>query len=143
NQSVPSRWMRTPSAPDESCPLSALYGAAGQNHDPALTRLLLARGADPNDGESLYHSLENPTCTRLLLEAGTRVTGTNAMYRALDLEDAEPLRLLLGHGGDANERATSAPTSDWGTPLLWAIRRRRSPDHITALLAAGADPSAK
>jgi len=143
NQSVQSRWAASPSAPSEDFPLSALYGAAGQTHDVVLTRLLLARGANPNDGESLYHSLENPSCTKLLLEAGARVTGTNALYRSLDLDDPEPLRLLLAHGGDANEPATSQPTSDWGTPLLWAIRRRRSPDHIAALLDAGADPLAR
>lgn len=142
NQSVQSRWAASPSAPPEEFRLSALYGAAGQNHDPGLTKLLLEAGADPNDGESLYHALENPTCTRLLLEAGARVTGTNALYRSLDLADAEPLRLLLAHGGDPNERAGSAPTNDYGTPLLWAIRRRRSPAHVEALLAAGANPSA-
>lgn len=142
NQSVQSRWAASPSAPSEEFRLSALYGAAGQNHDSGLTKLLLEAGADPNDGESLYHALENPTCTRLLLEAGARVTGTNALYRSLDLADAEPLRLLLAHGGDPNEPAGSAPTNDYGTPLLWAIRRRRSPAHVEALLAAGANPSA-
>ncbi len=142
NQSVQSRWAASASAPSEEFRLSALYGAAGQNHDPGLTKLLLEAGADPNDGESLYHALENPTCTRLLLEAGARVTGTNALYRSLDLADAEPLRLLLAHGGDPNEPAGSVPTNDYRTPLLWAIRRRRSPAHIELLLAAGADPSA-
>jgi hypothetical protein len=34
-------------------PLSALYGAAGRNHDPEMTAMLLAAGANPNDGESL------------------------------------------------------------------------------------------
>ena len=143
NQSVSSRWMASPSAANDVFPLSALYGAAGQNHDPKLTRLLLDHGANPNDGESLYHSLENLDCTRLLLEAGARVTGTNALYRSLDLDGAEPLKLLLAHGGDPNEPAPGQPTSDWGTPLLWAIRRRRSREHIAALLDAGADPSAK
>ena len=143
NQNVANRWMASPSAPNMEEPLSALYGAAGQNHDPELTKLLLDRGADPNDGESLYHSLENPACTRLLLEAGARVTGTNALYRALDLDDPEPLRLLLANGGDPNERAPGAPTSDWGSPLLWAIRRRRSLDHVKALLDAGADPKSR
>jgi len=142
NQSVANRWMASPEAPDADHPLSALYGAAGQNRDPEMTRLLLARGADPNDGESLYHSLENPDCTRLLLEAGAHVSGTNALYRALDMDSAEPLRLLLARGGDANARPHGAPGGAWGTPLLWAIRRRRSPAHIAALLAAGADPSA-
>lgn len=142
NQIVPNRWMASLDAPNEQEPLSALYGAAGQNRDPELAGLLLARGANPNDGESLYHSLENPACTRLLLDAGAQAAGTNALYRALDLDDAEPLRLLLAHGGDANEPASGAPTSEWGTPLLWAIRRRRSVEHFNALLAAGANPAA-
>lgn len=143
NQSVGNRWPPASlEAPDEGARLSALYGAAGQNHDPALTKLLLDAGADPNDGESLYHSLENIACTRLLLQAGARITGTNTLYRVLDFDAVDALRLLLAHGGDANEAAMNQPISDWGTPLLWAIRRRRSPAHIEALLAAGADPAA-
>lgn len=142
-QSAASRWPPASlEAPSDTERLSALYGAAGQNHDAALTRLLLDAGADPNDGESLYHSLDQPACTLLLLQAGARVTGSNALYRELDLDDIATLRLLLAHGGDANEPAPGAPTSEWGTPLLWAIRRRRSPAHIEALLAAGADPAA-
>ena len=143
NQSAGNRWPPASlAAPDETERLSALYGAAGQNRDAALTRLLLDAGADPNDGESLYHSLETPACTKLLLEAGARVAGTNALYRVLDLDDVQTLRLLLAHGGNANEPPMGPPTSDWGSLLLWAIRRRRSPAHIEALLAAGADPSA-
>lgn len=142
NQAVHSRWAASPATPSDE-PLSALYGAAGQNHDPVLTKLILDAGAGPNDNESLYHSLDNAACTRLLLKAGAHVTGTNALYRALDLDDVEPLRLLLANGGDANEPAGSKPTSDYGTPLMWAIRRRRSLAHIQALLTAGADPSKK
>ncbi|MFL9874475.1 ankyrin repeat domain-containing protein [Paraburkholderia megapolitana] len=130
-------------APGENAPLSALYGAAGINRDPALTTLLLDAGADPNDGESLYHSLENPECTRLLLLHGAHVAGTNALRRSLDMAHAEALELLLAHGGDANEPASGPPTSDWGAPLLRAIALRRSPRHIEALLGAGADASAR
>lgn len=144
NQSIGSRWEPASlSEPADAVPLSALYGAAGQNHDPEMTKLLLDAGADPNDGESLYHSLDMPACTRLLLDAGARVTGSNALYRVLDLDSLEALQLLLASGADPNEPATSRPTADWGTPLLWAIRRRRSPAHIAALLAAGADPAAR
>ncbi|HJQ56760.1 MAG TPA: ankyrin repeat domain-containing protein [Vineibacter sp.] len=143
NQPVGSRWppasLNQPSAVDT---LSALYGAAGRNHDPDLTQLLLQAGANPNDGESLYHALENNSCTRLLLDAGARIVGTNAMYRVLDFDNLSALEQLLKHGADPNEPATSPPTSDWGSPLLWAIRRRRSPGHIAALLRAGADPMA-
>lgn len=142
NRSVANRWAATPETAAPDTPLSALYGAAGQNREPDLVRLLLERGADANDGELLYHALESMACTRLLLEAGTRIAGTNALYRALDLEDAGPLRLLLERGADPNEPAEGPPTGTYGTPLLWAIRRRRSLAHIEALLAAGADAKA-
>lgn len=144
NQSVGSRSIPASLAqPSEDYSLSALYGACGQNHDPELTKILLDAGADPNDNESLYHSLENPDCTRLLLEAGARIQGSNALYRVLDLDSLASLQLLLLHGADPNEPARGAPTSDWGRPLLWAIRRRRSLAHIEALLQAGADPAAR
>jgi hypothetical protein len=139
NQSIGNRWPPASlEAPSETERLSALYGAAGKAFDPELTQLLLDAGADPNDGESLYHSLEAPACTKLLLEAGARIAGSNAMYRALDLDDVGVLQLLLVHGGDPNEPPMGPPTTGWGSPLLWAIRRRRSLAHIQALLAAGA-----
>lgn len=144
DQAAGNRWPPASlQAPDEGHPLSALYGAAGCNRDPELTQLLLEAGADPDDNESLYHSLDRPECTRLLLAAGARITGTNAMYRVLDLDDLATLQLLLAHGGDANEAPGSAPGSDGGSLLLWAIRRRRSPAHIAALLAAGARPDVR
>jgi hypothetical protein len=129
--------------PDEMAPLSALYGAAGVVRDPALTEMLLKAGAEPNDGESLYHSLENPNCTRLLLRYGARVAGTNALRRALDMPAPTALELLLAHGGDPNEPAGEGPTKVWGAPLLRAIAASRSARHIAALLAAGADPAAR
>ena len=144
NQSVGSRsYPASLDDPSAEYPLSALYGAAGANHDPELTKLLLDAGANPNDNESLYHSLENIECTRVLLEGGARIEGTNAMYRVLDLDHVAVLRLLLAHGGNPNEGATSSPTNIWGSPLFWAIRRRRSRAHIEALLQAGADPAVK
>ncbi len=129
--------------PDETGRLSALYGAGGVNRDPLLTEMLLNAGADPNDGKSLYHSLENPDCTRVLLRHGARVAGTNALRRALDMPEPAALELLLAHGGDPNEPAGEGPTKIWGAPLLRAIAVRRSPRHIAALLAAGADPLAR
>lgn len=141
DQHISSRWPPgTLDAPDDSNPLSALYGAAGQNHDLALARLLLEAGANPNDNESLYHSLEGFVTTGALLEHGARITGTNAMYKVLDDENVPALELLLRHGGDPNEPAGNALLTDCGSPLMWAIRRRRSRRCIATLLDAGADP---
>ena len=52
--------------------MPVLYGAAGVRHDPELTQVLLGAGAEPNDGESLYHSTEaeSPECLRILLAHG-------------------------------------------------------------------------
>lgn len=133
NQTLRKRWGGMVDAPNQEWRVSPLHGAAGVNHDPELTRRLLAAGADPNDGESLYHSLEAPECTRLLLDAGATVAGTNALFRVLDLDDLETLELLVSHAADAEEL-------HGGRLLLWAIRRRRSPAHIETLLAAGVDP---
>jgi len=133
----------SPSSPDDAHPLSALYGAAGLNHDAELTKLLLDAGADPNDGESLYHSVDDLACARLLLQRGARIEGSNALYRVLDFDNIAALELLLQHGADPNEPAGNAPLTDWGSPLLWGIRRRRSRRHIAALLEAGADLSAR
>ena len=118
-------------------PLSALYGAAGRNHDAALTRMLLEAGANPNDGESLYHSVESADaeCTTLVLEAGARVEGSNTLHHELDYNRIDRFRLLLARTRDANDVG-----SPLGPPLLWAIRRRRSLQHVQALLEAGADP---
>ena len=119
-------------------PLSALYGAAGKNHHVGMTRLLLERGANPNDNESLYHSMESKdhACTRLLLEAGAKVDGTNAIGHALDYDRPEGLRLLLKHGGNAGHPGASE------FPIFHAIRRGRSVEHIQMLLDAGADKHA-
>lgn len=141
NQHVGNRWPPASlDAPDDRNPLSALYGAAGRNHDLALTTLLLEASANPNDGESLYHSLEDSVTTGVLLEHGARIAGTNAMYKVLDDEKVAALELLLQHGGDPNEPAGNAPLTDCGSPLMWAIRRRRSRRCIATLLDAGANP---
>ena len=108
-----------------------------------MTRLLLSAGADPDDGQSLYHSLGNPAITRLLLEAGVPIAPSNALYHAFDIADPTPLMVLLQFGADANQPPLGAPTSHFGSPLLWAIHRRVSMAHYEALLSAGADTRAR
>jgi ankyrin repeat protein len=110
--------------------MSALYGAAGVVHDPELTRVLLEAGADSDDGESLYHSVEaeDPACLRLLLEHGAATRGTNALAHALDFDRIEPVRMLLDAGADPNE----------GALLAHAVRRGRGPEFLELLAAHGA-----
>jgi ankyrin repeat protein len=81
---------------------TALYGAAGVVHDPEITRMLLAAGADADDNESLYHSVEaeSTDCLRLLLEHGAETRGTNALPHSFDFDRIEHVRLLLDHGAD-------------------------------------------
>jgi hypothetical protein len=111
--------------------MSALYGAAGVLHDAELTRILLEAGADPDDGESLYHATEaeSPECLRLLLEHGAETRRTNALAHVLDGDRIEPVRLLLEAGADPNE----------GALLAHAVRRGRGPKFLRLLAQHGAD----
>lgn len=111
--------------------MSALYGAAGVAHDPELTRVLLEAGANPNDGESLYHSTEatSTACLELLLAHGAEPRGTNALAHALDDERLEHVRMLLEAGADPNEHAH----------LAHAVRRGRGPEFVRLLAEHGAD----
>lgn len=127
---VNAQW-NDPRYPDN--PFSALYGAAASGYNPVMTRMLLEAGANPDDNESLYHSVEgeDPACLKLLLDAGARVNGTNALGRVLDFDRIEMLKMLLAAGGDPNERG-------W---MQHAILRGRSLEHIRVMLDAGGDPA--
>jgi ankyrin repeat protein len=110
--------------------MSALYGAAGVAHDPQATRLLLERGADPDDNESVYHAVEadDPTCLELLLERGATVRATNALGNAIAMHDARKVRVLL-------ERGDLRPSDpDLRDALLYA----REPAVVDLLIAHGA-----
>jgi ankyrin repeat protein len=113
-------------------PLSLLFGATGYANHPELAEMLLDAGADPNDGESLYHSTERRDLRslRLLLARGTRIAGTNALNRMLDSHDLAGVRLLIEAGADPNEFQS----------LHHAAWNGCSPDIVDVLLAAGADP---
>jgi ankyrin repeat protein len=78
--------------------MSVLYGAAGVAHDLEATRVLLDRGANPDDGESVYHAAEadDTACLELLLASGARVRDTNALGNAM--ADPVKVRVLLEQG---------------------------------------------
>ena len=90
--------------------------------------LLLEAGANPDDGESVYHSTEapSPECLRALLEHGATVEPI-MLAHALDDERMEHVRLLLDAGADAREL------------LPFAVRRGRGPEYLRLLVEHGAD----
>jgi ankyrin repeat protein len=137
NQSIGNRFPpHSLSKPAEE-QLSALYGAAGQALDPEMTRLLLVAGANPDDGESLYHSVGSVECVRVLLEHGA-TPDSNVLANAIAHANLGSMRLLLEHGADPNK-----PGAQGFSPLLFAIRLRRPVEIVKMLLDSGADPHAR
>jgi ankyrin repeat protein len=119
---------------------SALYGAAGIAHHAGLTRLLLARGADPNDEEVPYHAPETHDngAVEALLESGRLSADSLAtmLLRKADWHDPDGIRLLLAHGADPNR------TTRWHkTAFQQAILRDNALESIEALVDHGADPA--
>ena len=119
---------------------SALYGAAGVAHHAALTRLLIERGANPNDEDAVYHSPEGDDlgAMQVLVETG-KVTPENLslmLVRKHDWHDAGGVQYLLEHGADPNLKRPRG----WYS-LNHAIARNNSLEIIERLLVAHADPT--
>lgn len=119
---------------------SVLYGAAGLAHHAGMTRLLLERGADPNDDETPYHTPEtyDNGAMEALVESGklTPDSMTSLLVRKADWHDTAGMRYLLERGADPNS------LSRWKvTPLQHAVRRDNDLDKISLLLDHGADLS--
>ena len=134
-----------PHEPGSDHLLSALYGAIGHANNMVLGRWLLERGADPNDGESLYHATElgHREGLKMLLAHGADPKGTNALLRAMDFHDVEAVRMLLDAGALADEfnDAEVGGEAPWVIPALHqAARRQSGREMIEVLLDAGADP---
>ncbi len=121
---------------------SAIYGAAGVAQNEELTRLLLERGADPNDEETPYHAAEeyDLAVLKVLVESGklTGVSMTTLLLRKCDWHDTNGIRLLLENGADPN-----AMTRWDCTALHQALRRDNRLENVALLLDHGADPSLK
>jgi ankyrin repeat protein len=119
---------------------TALYGAAGVAHHAEMTRLLLERGADPNDEEAVYHSPEtyDNAAMKLLVETG-KITPENLvtmLIRKHDWHDADGAAYLLEHGANPNGERTRG----WH-PMHHALARDNSLRMFELLLDHGADPT--
>jgi len=119
---------------------SSLYGAAGVAQNAALTKLLLDRGADPNDNEACYHSPEtwDNDCMEAIVNTG-KVTPENLammLIRKHDFHDLEGARFLLEHGTN--------PNHEWRPgfyPIHHALARTNGIKMFELLLDHGADVS--
>ena len=121
---------------------SVIYGAAAVAQNADLTRLLLERGADPNDAETPYHAAESYhlAALRVLLESGklTPDSMTTILLRKADVHDLEGAKLMLEHGADPNRMTR------WGyTALHQALRRDNRLEIIETMLDHGADAALK
>ena len=116
-----------------------LYGAAGVARHAGLTKLLLDHGAEPNDGEVVYHAPESydNAVVKLLVETGKLTADSLVvmLIRKHDWHDYEGVSYLLDHGADPNR------VSGWGQCAIHqALRRDNALPIVERLLDAGADP---
>src|SRR5439155_19253436 len=134
-----TRWyeMNHPPNPESE---SALYAAAGVAHHAELTRLLLERGADPNDEEVPYHAPEthDNAALKVLVESGKLNADSLGMIllRKTDWHDYEGIKWLLEQGVQPNRRTR------WGKMAIHnAVLSDNDIKIIEALLEHGADPT--
>ena len=116
---------------------------AGESN-PGIVRLLLERGAVPDDRDLYLAGFggDDHETLRLLLEHADDVAGIarSALAAPISTGDTKGVRLLLDAGADPNHYADDA---DEPSPVLYAAVRANSPAELfELLLSRGAGPGA-
>ena len=112
--------------------------------NPAVVRLLLERGAVPDDHDVYLACFggDGHESLRLLLEHMPDVSQTTALSAPVSTGDIEGVRLLLEAGADPN-RPLPRDEGDQPWPALYAAIRSGCPAELVELLLEhGADPTA-
>ena len=130
---------------DDQWPLPVLYGCCGMHDNPDLAKILLDAGADPCDGESIFHAADegHARCLALFeLEVNRKKLAaecTRALPTLLSWRRSRGAAWLLEHGADPNvldaKRGENA--------LHTAIKSGMSAKVVKLLLDHGADPRVK
>src|SRR5262249_10165897 len=112
--------------------LSVLYRAS-ERGNAGLVRLLLERGADPNDGESAYHAAErnHREVLELLLAHGAEISATHQPW------NNTILYFLAGYPGDHTRAPDAAAGMQWllehgADPNVPSYDHRETPLHRVA-----------
>lgn len=137
-----------PNTVDGRFGVPALYGVTGMHHRAGIARLLLQAGANPTDGESVFHAAErfHEDALMLLREFGVKLNhagewGNTPLYYLLrwyDMAKDEKPSLgvdwLLANAADPNV----ANGKEQETSLHVAARRGQPASVIEKLVAHGA-----
>lgn len=117
-----------------------LFGCIHVSDNLGLAKRLLDAGADPNDGESLYHAVERFDTDALDLLGGYGLKPewlSYCMLHQIDLGFLRGVRWFLDHGADPNVK------HGWGLSALhWAVMRPGTGQIVELLLERGADARA-
>jgi ankyrin repeat protein len=126
---------------------STLFAAAGCADHPALTRLLLERGARPGDHTiylAAFHA--GHACLRLLLEYAGLTVDSTALAAPLSTGDLDGARLLLDAGADPNRPLQGSlfgeayPDEPPIRPVAAAVEFDGPPELTRLLLDRDGDP---
>lgn len=142
-----------PNTRDARYGLPALYAVTGHRNVPRIARMLLEAGAEPTDGESVFHAAEryHVEALELLHEFGVDLNhtgewGNTPLYFLLEHYDVElnarvrqGMLWLLEHGADPNVPCGR----EQETALHVAVRRGQGADIVRLLLDHGADVHAR
>jgi len=137
---------------NEITPFSALYGAVGVNDYPLVTRVLMDAGADPIDGETLYHGPQygHMKSLNVLSEYDIDVAKKQKPWNNTPIffqMGIDPkwgyyektklgIKWLLDHGADPNIKAESSQDN----ALHSAFKFMQPDEVIDMLINADADP---
>ena len=117
-----------------------LFACVHVSENLSLAERLLEAGANPNDGQSLYHAVErfDTAVLDLLYRFGLEPESVSyCMLHQIDLGYLAGVRWFLDHGADPNVKHPTGLSA-----LHWAIMRPGTSQVIELLLERGADARA-